>query len=179
MTQYSWSLWDSLKAAHTSQYDPPSVTSTATVTAVMTEKEMLVRLNRIAGELEASLHHVQETSNRRLSKLEGETAADVAEVRASLQEMAEGVVRHRDNIMREFHDLVADVRAVSGRMDRLEGSPRAERQDNVLLSAEVVQQTMLADELLRYNFALNGGAGPISSKGIAIFRAVERIVRGL
>lgn len=33
-----------------------------------------------------------------------------------------------------------------------------------------------ADDTLRYFFSLNGGAGPVSAKGILIFRAVERAI---
>ncbi len=46
------------------------------------------------------------------------------------------------------------------------------------LSDKQLTAAVLADETLQYHFALNGGAGPVSKKGVKIFRAIERAVRG-
>jgi len=37
----------------------------------------------------------------------------------------------------------------------------------------LTDEEILADDVLRYHFALNGGAGPISKKGKAIIEAIE------
>ena len=37
----------------------------------------------------------------------------------------------------------------------------------------LTDEEILADDVLRYHFALNGGAGPISKKGLAIIAAVD------
>ena len=37
----------------------------------------------------------------------------------------------------------------------------------------LTDKEILADDVMRYHFALNGGAGPISKKGRAIIAAVE------
>jgi hypothetical protein len=37
----------------------------------------------------------------------------------------------------------------------------------------LTDEEVLADDVLRYHFALNGGAGPISKKGLAIIAAVD------
>jgi hypothetical protein len=37
----------------------------------------------------------------------------------------------------------------------------------------LTDEEILADDVLRYHFALNGGAGPISKKGRAIIAAIE------
>jgi hypothetical protein len=37
----------------------------------------------------------------------------------------------------------------------------------------LTDEEILADDVMRYHFALNGGAGPISKKGRAIIAAVE------
>ena len=44
----------------------------------------------------------------------------------------------------------------------------------VPLTEAQLTAAVLADETLRYYFALNGGAGPVSNKGVKVFRAVER-----
>ena len=41
----------------------------------------------------------------------------------------------------------------------------------------LTDEEILADDVLRYHFALNGGAGPISKKGRAIIEAVEAKLR--
>lgn len=41
----------------------------------------------------------------------------------------------------------------------------------------LTDEEILADEVLRYHFALNGGAGPISKKGRAIIAAVNDNLR--
>ena len=38
----------------------------------------------------------------------------------------------------------------------------------------LTDEEILLDEVLRYHFGCNGGAGPVSQKGIKIIRAVER-----
>ena len=38
----------------------------------------------------------------------------------------------------------------------------------------LTDEEILSDEVLRYHFGCNGGAGPVSQKGIKIIRAVER-----
>jgi hypothetical protein len=38
----------------------------------------------------------------------------------------------------------------------------------------LTDEEILLDEVLRYHFGCNGGAGPVSQKGIKIVRAVER-----
>jgi len=38
----------------------------------------------------------------------------------------------------------------------------------------LTDEEILSDEVLRYNFGCNGGAGPVSQKGIKIVRAIER-----
>ena len=45
------------------------------------------------------------------------------------------------------------------------------------LTASQLMAAVMADETLRYYFALNGGAGPVSEKGVKIFRAVESAIR--
>lgn len=130
MTQYSWSLWDSLKAVRTSQYDLLSVISTVTATTAMTDKEMLARIEKAVGQLEASINHVNELNQRQIQKLQVGTATDIAALGNRFREMEEGVVRYRDNLMREFHDLAGDVRVMSGRVDRLEHAPHAERSEH-------------------------------------------------
>ena len=40
--------------------------------------------------------------------------------------------------------------------------------------APLTDEQILLDEVLRYNFGCNGGAGPVSQKGIKIVRAIER-----
>lgn len=37
----------------------------------------------------------------------------------------------------------------------------------------LTNKEILADDVLRYHFALNGGAGPISKKGLAVIAAVN------
>jgi hypothetical protein len=37
----------------------------------------------------------------------------------------------------------------------------------------LTDEEILADDVLRYHFALNGGVGPISKKGLAIIAAVN------
>jgi hypothetical protein len=37
----------------------------------------------------------------------------------------------------------------------------------------LTDKEILADDVLRYHFGLNGGAGPISKKGKAIIEAIE------
>ena len=37
----------------------------------------------------------------------------------------------------------------------------------------LTDKEILADDVLRYHFALNGGAGPISKKGLAVIAAVN------
>lgn len=37
----------------------------------------------------------------------------------------------------------------------------------------LTDEEILADDVLRYHFGLNGGAGPISKKGLAIIAAVN------
>jgi len=37
----------------------------------------------------------------------------------------------------------------------------------------LTDEEILADDVLRYHFALNGGAGPVSKKGKAIIEAIE------
>ena len=37
----------------------------------------------------------------------------------------------------------------------------------------LTDEEILADDVLRYHFGLNGGAGPLSKKGKAIISAVE------
>jgi hypothetical protein len=39
--------------------------------------------------------------------------------------------------------------------------------------AGLTNEEVMADDVLRYHFALNGGAGPISKKGLAIIAAVD------
>ena len=46
------------------------------------------------------------------------------------------------------------------------------------LTDEQLTKAVLADETLRYYFAINGGTGPVSAKGFKVFRAVERAIRG-
>jgi hypothetical protein len=41
----------------------------------------------------------------------------------------------------------------------------------------LTDEEILADDVLRYHFALNGGAGPISKKGLAIIAAVNDKLR--
>lgn len=43
--------------------------------------------------------------------------------------------------------------------------------------AGLTDEEILADDVLRYHFALNGGAGPISKKGRAIIAAVNDKLR--
>ncbi len=38
----------------------------------------------------------------------------------------------------------------------------------------LTDEEILSDEVLRYHFGCNGGAGPVSQKGIKVIRAVER-----
>jgi hypothetical protein len=38
----------------------------------------------------------------------------------------------------------------------------------------LTDEEILSDEVLRYHFGCNGGAGPVSQKGVKIIRAVER-----
>jgi hypothetical protein len=38
----------------------------------------------------------------------------------------------------------------------------------------LTDEEILSDEVLRYYFGCNGGAGPVSQKGVKIIRAVER-----
>jgi hypothetical protein len=38
----------------------------------------------------------------------------------------------------------------------------------------LTDEEILLDEVLRYHFGCNGGAGPVSQKGIKVIRAVER-----
>jgi hypothetical protein len=38
----------------------------------------------------------------------------------------------------------------------------------------LTDEEILLDEVLRYHFGCNGGAGPVSQKGIKIIRAIER-----
>jgi len=42
----------------------------------------------------------------------------------------------------------------------------------------LTDKEILADDVLRYHFGLNGGAGPVSKKGKAIIAAVETKLRG-
>ena len=44
----------------------------------------------------------------------------------------------------------------------------------VPLTEAQLAAAVLADKTLRYYFAINGGAGPVSAKGFKVFRAVER-----
>tara|TARA_R110000868_G_scaffold140227_2_gene355576 strand:+ start:679 stop:909 length:231 start_codon:yes stop_codon:yes gene_type:complete len=37
----------------------------------------------------------------------------------------------------------------------------------------LTDEEILADDVLRYHFGLNGGAGPVSKKGKAIIEAIE------
>lgn len=37
----------------------------------------------------------------------------------------------------------------------------------------LTDEEILADDVLRYHFGLNGGAGPVSKKGKAIIKAIE------
>lgn len=44
-------------------------------------------------------------------------------------------------------------------------------------SDDEVEKFIMNDSVLRYYFALNGGAGPVSTKGYKIFRAIEHAIR--
>ena len=37
----------------------------------------------------------------------------------------------------------------------------------------LTEKEILADDVLRYHFGLNGGAGPVSKKGKAVIEAIE------
>lgn len=124
---YCWFHRGTLKAAPSSQSDPPCPILTAPETTAMSDKDLRQRLERAVGALEASIQHVSEVNHRRLSKLEADVAADQADLRSRFVEAEDGIVRHRDSLMREFNDLASDVRALSGRLDRLESAPHAER----------------------------------------------------
>ena len=45
-----------------------------------------------------------------------------------------------------------------------------------VLTGDELTQAVLADQTLQYHFARNGGAGPVSDKGVKIFRAIESAV---
>lgn len=40
-----------------------------------------------------------------------------------------------------------------------------------------IENAIMSNSVLRYYFALNGGAGPVSAKGYKIFRAIELAIR--
>jgi len=90
----------------------------------MTETEIIARLDKGLRELDASIAHVNEVNHRRLAKLEAEVALDVSEMRATLREAEDGIVRHRDAIMREFTAIAAENRSLSRRLDLLEAAMR-------------------------------------------------------
>lgn len=62
-------------------------------------------------------------------------------------------------------------RALTARL-ALEAQPAATALTQ--LSDAALEAAVLADETLRHYFALNGGSGPVSSKGVKVFRAIER-----
>lgn len=141
---YCWFKWGTLKGVPSSQSDPPCPILTVPETTAMSDKDLRQRLERAVGALEASIQHVSEVNHRRLSKLEADVAADQADLRSRFVEAEDGIVRHRDALMREFNELASDVRVLNGRMDRLEGTPRAER---ILDSNYVVVPVDLFEDL--------------------------------
>ena len=52
------------------------------------------------------------------------------------------------------------------------------QQQRTPLTDEQLTSAVLEDKTLRYYFALNGGAGPVSEKGVRIFRAIEKAITG-
>jgi hypothetical protein len=81
----------------------------------------------------------------------------------------------KDNITgknKDFYDLGKKI------FDRLnpQGAINPKVVEHVKTKKDWVSLTdkeILADDVLRYHFALNGGAGPISKKGLAIIAAVN------
>lgn len=45
------------------------------------------------------------------------------------------------------------------------------------MTDEEILTLVMNSELLRYHFALNGGTGPVSDKGLAIIREINRLLK--
>ena len=93
-----------------------------------------------------------------------------------LKEMLE--VQGRDGTWNYDHYFHGMYNGMEGMLAVLEGrEPVFREAPKKWLSKKewvgLTDEEVLADDVLRYHFALNGGAGPISKKGLAIIAAVD------
>jgi hypothetical protein len=81
------------------------------------------KLQQARQELDASLQSITTSAHNRMDGIESAVAADIAAVKASLQEAEDGIIRHRDAIMQEFHGLAMRITALEAQIKLLLSKP--------------------------------------------------------
>ena len=70
------------------------------------------KLQQARFEAENALNHAQTTLHNRVDGIEKDISADVASLHARIQELEDGIIRHRDQLSTAYADLAARIVAI-------------------------------------------------------------------